>query len=166
MMRQINKRIVPSALMAETRVPDVTPGVIAKYALNDEQVLLAKLRYNRVIDIFTGMTCYSLQSHLRATIPKMGHVEMDEIYLGLNSRGEHYIFPIHAIKVGAKLMFEQIKRDFAICAASFPSFNCRVIAAQFMKDDIIVLFDVSKTKNSIAIYAEKHYRLVSPQEMI
>jgi hypothetical protein len=46
------------------KVPDATPGVIAKYALSDEQALLAKLRYNRLVDLFTAITCYSLQSHL------------------------------------------------------------------------------------------------------
>jgi len=52
--------IRPSDMLVETKIPDSTPGVIDKYALNDEQALLAKLRYNRLIDIFTGITCYSL----------------------------------------------------------------------------------------------------------
>ena len=52
--------IVPSTMLAETKIPDATPGVISKYKLNDEQALLAKLRYNRLIDIFTGLACYFL----------------------------------------------------------------------------------------------------------
>jgi hypothetical protein len=31
--------IVPSPILAETKVPDATPGLIAMYALNDEQAL-------------------------------------------------------------------------------------------------------------------------------
>lgn len=46
--------ITPNKMLVETKVPDSTPGVIAMYALNDEQALLAKLRYNRLIDIFSG----------------------------------------------------------------------------------------------------------------
>jgi hypothetical protein len=34
--------IAPSKIMAETKIPDATPGVIGKYKLNDEQALLAK----------------------------------------------------------------------------------------------------------------------------
>ena len=64
--------IVPSEILAETKVPDATPGIIGMYALNDEQALLAKLRYNRLIDVFTGVTSYSLQSHLRTTVPGVG----------------------------------------------------------------------------------------------
>jgi hypothetical protein len=64
--------ITPNQMMAETKVPDSTPGVISMYALSDEQALLAKLRYNRLIDVFTGVACYSLQSHLRTTVPHLG----------------------------------------------------------------------------------------------
>jgi hypothetical protein len=35
--------IVPSKILAETKIPDATPGVISKYKLNDEQALLALL---------------------------------------------------------------------------------------------------------------------------
>ena len=35
--------VVPSSILAETKIPDATPGVIAKYSMNDEQSLLAKL---------------------------------------------------------------------------------------------------------------------------
>ena len=82
--------IAPNKLLAETKIPDATPGVITMYALGDEQALLAKLRYNRLIDIFTGVACYSLQSHLRTTVPNIGQVETDEIYIGIDRRGAHY----------------------------------------------------------------------------
>jgi hypothetical protein len=89
-------RIIPSEMLAETKIPDATPGIINKYAINDEQGLLAKLRYNRLIDVFTGLTCYSLQNHLRTTVPGIGQVETDEIYIGLDKRGVHYILPVQA----------------------------------------------------------------------
>lgn len=52
-------RILPDQMLTEIKIPDATPGLVAKYALSDEQALLAKLRYNRIVDIFTGVTCYS-----------------------------------------------------------------------------------------------------------
>jgi hypothetical protein len=88
--------IVPAPMMAEVKVPDSTPGVIEKYRLSDEQALLAKLRYNRLLDIFTGVTCYSLQNHLRTTVPGMGQVETDELYIGIDRRGAHYVLPVQA----------------------------------------------------------------------
>ncbi len=86
--------IFPRAGMSQIKIPDATPGIITEYALNDEQALLAKLRSNRLIDIFSGVTCYSLQSHLRTTVPDMGQVETDEVYVGVDKRGAHYVFPV------------------------------------------------------------------------
>ncbi|HKW75867.1 MAG TPA: DNA methyltransferase, partial [Terriglobales bacterium] len=57
-----NRPLAPNENLATTKVPEATPGVVAKYALSDEQALLARLRYNRLIDIFTGVACYSLQN--------------------------------------------------------------------------------------------------------
>lgn len=48
--------IVPNTLLVDTKILDSTPGMVSRYALGDEQALLAKLRYNRLIDIFTGVT--------------------------------------------------------------------------------------------------------------
>ena len=50
-------RILPNPNLAIIRIPDNTPEIIAAYALDDEQALLAKVRYNRLIDIFLGLTC-------------------------------------------------------------------------------------------------------------
>ncbi|MGH7453134.1 MAG: endonuclease, partial [bacterium] len=129
------------------------------------QALLAKLRYNRLVDIFTGVTCYSLQSHLRTTVPKMGQVETDEIYIGLDRRGAHYVFPVQAKGGKDKLGIVQIEQDFAICETKFPALICRPIAAQFMTEEIITLFEFEETENGIIIASEKHYRLVPPEEM-
>lgn len=45
------------AALAETKVADATPGMIAMYAAGDEQALLARIRYNRLIDVFMGVVC-------------------------------------------------------------------------------------------------------------
>src|SRR5438105_5867530 len=128
-------------MVAETKVPDSTPGIIIMYALGDEQALLAKLRYNRLVDIFTGITCYSLQSHLRTTVPNVGQVETDEIYVGVDRRGAHYVFPVQAKGGNDRLGIVQIEQDFALCAHRFPSLLCRPIAAQFMAIEVIALFE-------------------------
>jgi hypothetical protein len=158
-------RITPAELLAKTKIPDATPGIIAKYALSDEQALLAKLRYNRLIDILTGVTCYSLQSHLRTTVPGMGQVETDELYVGIDQRGAQYVFPIQAKGGADKLGVVQIEQDFAMCAAKFPALICRPIAAQFIGENLIALFGFEEGENGIAISAEKHYCLVPPEEM-
>lgn len=157
--------IVPTAMLAETKIPDATPGVISMYALNDEQALLAKLRYNRLIDIFTGVACYSLQSHLRSAVPEVGQVETDEVYIGVDRRGAHFIFPVQAKGGKDSLNIVQIAQDFSLCAHKFEQLICRPIGAQFMGPNLIALFEFEKGDKGIAITEEKHYRLVHPDDM-
>jgi len=155
----------PTEHLAETKIPDATPGIIRRYALNDEQGLLAMVRYNRLIDIFTGLACYSLQNHLRTTVPDVGQVETDEIYVGLDKRGAHYVIPVQAKGGTDKLGVVQIEQDFAIGAAKFPDLICKPIAAQFMMNGAIALFEFELGDSGIAISSEKHYRLVMPEEL-
>lgn len=131
--------IVPSNFLAETKIPDATPGIISKYSMNDEQSLLAKLRYNRLIDIFTGLTCYSLQNHLRTTLRDGSQVETDEIYIGLDKRGAHYVVPVQAKGGRDKIGVVQIEQDFEMCAIKFPGLVCRPVAAQFIDKNLIAL---------------------------
>lgn len=160
-----NRPIAPNENMAITKVPDATPGVVAKYALSDEQALLAKVRYNRLVDIFTGVACYSLQNHLRTTVPSVGQVETDEIYVGVDKKGAHYVFPVQAKGGNDKLNIVQIEQDVAVCASKFPSLICRPIGAQFMAEGVIALFEFEESEDGVLISAEKHYKLV-PQEQV
>lgn len=157
--------IVPSSVLAETKIPDATPGIIAEYSMNDEQSLLAKLRYNRLVDIFTSLTCYSLQNHLRTTLRDGSQVETDEIYIGLDKRGAHYVLPVQAKGGKDKIGVVQIEQDFEMCALKFPRLICRAIAAQFMDDNLIALFEFEQTDDGIKVSSEKHYRLVKPNEL-
>lgn len=157
--------LVPNAALSETKVPDATPGVVAKYALSDEQALLSKVRYNRLVDIFTGVACYSLQNHLRTTAPSIGQVEIDELYVGVDKKGCHYVFPVQAKGGRDRLNVVQTEQDFAVCADKFPSLIARPIAAQFMLDDIIALFEFEQGSKGVSVVSERHYRLVPPEEV-
>jgi hypothetical protein len=157
--------ILPSKALVETKIPDATPGVISQYAMSDEQALLAKIRYNRFIDIFTSLTCYSLQNHLRTTVPGIGQVETDEVYIGLDKRGAHYVLTVQAKGKADKIGIVQIEQDLAMCAAKFPALVFRPIAAQLIDDDVIALFEFEETKEGIRVSAEKHYKLVPPEDL-
>ena len=155
----------PNRSLAETKVPDATPGLIEMYALGDEQSLLAKLRYNRLIDTFTGVTCYSLQSHLRTTVPGLGQVETDEVYVGVDRHGAHYVFTVQAKGLRDVLGVVQLEQDFGLCRTKFPNLIPRPIGAQFMEPDLIAMFEFVETPDGIRIAAEQHYRLVPPDQL-
>jgi len=157
--------IKPREDIAATKIPDSTPEIISAYALGDEQALLAKVRYNRLIDIFLGLTTYSLQNHLRTQVKGMGQIEIDEIYVGLNRQGAHFVVPVQAKGGSDKLSPVQTMQDIACCQAKFPDLICRPVSAQFMADDVIALFELTVEAGRALIVEERHYRLV-PSDQI
>ncbi len=158
--------ITPTTGRAETKVPDATPGIVARHALGDEQALLARLRYNRLVDIFTGVASYSLQSHLRTSVPDIGQVETDEIYVGVDRRGAQYVFPVQAKGGTDRLSVVQIAQDIAMCSVRFPELICRPIAAQFMGRELIAMFEFEQGNVGIPVVAEeRHYRLIPSDEV-
>lgn len=159
------RSFAPNANFSETRIPDATPGLIAMYALNDEQALLAKLRYNRLVDVFTGVTCYSLQSHLRTKVKGIGQIETDEVYIGVDRRGAHHVFPVQAKGGRDRLNVVQIEQDFAMCEGKFRDLICRPIGAQFMQQDVIALLEFEMDEGEVKIASERHYKLVPPEEV-
>lgn len=158
--------IFPNEQMAVTKVPDATPQIILRYALNDEQALLAIIRHSRLIDIFTQTACYSLQNHLRTTVEKIGQIETDEVYIGVDRRGVQYVFPIQAKGGRDKIGIVQVEQDMAMCEEKFPNLICRPIAAQFMAGGVIALFAFEQSKGELPkIELEKHYKLVPSEEL-
>jgi len=158
-------RISPNLDLITIKIPDSTPEIVSQYALSDEQALLAKVRYNRLIDIFLGLTTYSLQNHLRTTVAGVGQIEIDEIYVGISQHGCHYVIPVQAKGGGDQLSVVQTKQDIQCCIEKFPALTCRAISTQFMSDDLIALFELTIQGDEIRLVQERHYKLVSSEEI-
>jgi hypothetical protein len=159
-------RITPSATLVTTKIPDATPEIIAATSLSDEQALLAKVRYNRLIDIFLGITTYSLQNHLRTTVKGMGQIEIDEVYVGIDKHGCQYIIPVQAKGGNDQLSTVQAKQDMACCAEKFPELVCRAISAQFINDSHIALFELCLDEHGLVRTVEERHYLLVPASQI
>ncbi len=160
-----DRPILPNPDLAVTKVPDATPGIVAWHSESDEQSLLARLRYNRLIDVFLGITCYSLQNHLRTTVEEIGQVETDEIYVGIDRRGSQYIIPVQAKSERDHVGRVQLEQDIALCEQRWNSLICRPVAAQVMENDTIALFEFELQDDEVRIVSERHYQLVEQDQM-
>jgi hypothetical protein len=166
---RLNKltHILPTRGLLVRKIPDATPEIISKYALTDEQALLAKVRYNRLIDIFLSITAYSLQSHLRTKIANYGQIEIDELYVGVDSRGAQYIVPVQA-KSGKDILGAiQTIQDIIFCTKESRYKDCiaRAVSAQFLADDTIALFETTFDGNEVSIVRERHYNLTDAKDI-
>jgi len=127
--------------------------------------LLARVRYNRLIDIFLGLTTYSLQNHLRTTVTNMGQIEIDEIYVGVNKSGQQFVVPVQA-KVGKdKLAVVQTSQDLGYCAEKYPNLTPRAISAQFLQNKVIALFELTLENDEVTVVEERHYCLVAAKSI-
>lgn len=154
-------RILPRKDLLAVKIPDSTPEIILAYALNDEQALLAKVRYNRLVDIFLGTAVYSLQNHLRTTVKNMGQIEIDELYVGVDKSGTQYIIPIQAKSGKDQIGVIQTAQDIAYCSEKYPNLVCRAISAQFMSENVIAMFELTVEDNEVKVLTERHYKLVA-----
>lgn len=158
-------RIVPRTDLVTIGIPNGTPEIIRTYALDDEQALLAIVRYNRLIDIFLGLTTYSLQNHLRTTVKGIGQIEIDELYFGIDRDGCHYAIPVQAKGGTDQISVVQTKQDLGWCEQRFPGLRARAISAQFMEDDKVAMFELAVAENQVLVVEEKHYKLLAAEEI-
>lgn len=153
-------RIEPDETMLAIKVPNATPEILLANALDDEQALLAKVRYNRLIDLFLGITAHSLQNHLRTTVKSIGQIEIDEIYVGLNRRGSQFIVPVQA-KVGRDQHgVVQTEQDLSFCLERFPNLICRPVSVHALSDNRIAMFELTLSDDQVRVIDQKHYTLV------
>lgn len=155
--------IVPNSALVTIKIPDATPELIVANAKGDEQALLARVRYNRLIDTFLGVTAYSLQNHLRTTVKDHGQIEIDEIYAAVDRHGCQYIIPVQAKGGSDRLSTVQTKQDIDCCRQKFPHLVCRAVSAQFMSQSLIAMFElcIDGGEGMVKVVDEKHYQLVA-----
>lgn len=163
-------KIQPALHYYPIKVPDATPEIVRHYAPGtDEQALLARARYNRLVDIFTGLTCYSIQNHLRTTVATIGQIEVDEIYVGVNKRGTHFVLPCQAKSPGDQFSIVQVLQDIALCQVRYPNAICKPIALQFTGTDSVAVLELAVREEDgvlkLSTVDEKHYRLIPRSEI-
>jgi hypothetical protein len=158
-------RIRPNESLISIAIPDATPEFIRAYALDDEQALLAIVRYNRLIDTFLGLTSYSLQNHLRTTVKGIGQIEIDELYIGLDTHGCHYAIPVQAKGGKDQIGIVQTTQDVRFVEQRFPGVRCRPVSAQFMDGGVVAMFELTLQEGEVRVVEERHYKLVPATDL-
>jgi hypothetical protein len=158
--------IIPSDLMP-ILLPDATPEIVIEYAGGDEQGILAKIRYNRLLDIFLQLTCYHLQNHWKTSIKNKGACEIDDLYVGLNVTGKQFVIPVEAKSAGDHLSKHQIVQMVHFAAVRHQKLILRPVGVQEMKDGSLVFveFTAAEKPDEIKIKEMRRYRLVSMDEI-
>ncbi len=148
-------------------LPDATPEIVLEYAGADEQGLLAKVHYNRLLDIFLQITCYHLQNHWRTSIKNKGQCEIDDLYVGINMNGQQFVTPIEAKCANESLSKTQIVQMIDFARDRYPKLIMRPVGVQEMNDGSLVLieFKPASHPDDIKIKEMRRYKLVPMSEV-
>jgi hypothetical protein len=158
-------RVTPNKDLMLIAMPDSTPEIIRSYALDDEQALLAIVRYNRLVDVFLGITTYSLQNHLRTTVADIGQIEIDELYVGIDKFGCQYVIPVQAKGGKDQISVVQTLQDLAWCEERFPGMRAKALSVQLLGQNKIAFFELVIQDFALKVAEERHYQLV-PSDQI
>ena len=118
-----------------------------------------------MLDVFLGVSAHSLQNHLRTTVKGIGQIEVDEIYVAVDSSGRQFVLPVQAKGGSDQLSVVQSEQDLLWCRERLPNLICRPILTQFAEGDLIAMFEVTLDGDDIKLVHEKHYRLVLGSEV-
>lgn len=150
-----------------TPIPNATPEIVLKFAKGDEQSMLVQIRYNRLIDVFTGLTTYHLQSHVRAYVQDIGQIEIDDLYLGVNTDGQWFCIPVEAKPTGLKDQLNRIQISSMVAYAEqeFPELIIRPIGVKAGSDRSLFFVEFTATSDPLELKSRfyKRYLLVRDQ---
>ena len=125
---------------------------------------VTRVLYNRLIDIFTGLTCFHIQNHYRGFVEGMGEVELDALYVGIDKTGKLYILPIEAKSQAENEMIGrvQISQMAKLVRQDFADLDRRILAIKYLKDGTIVIieFDDQVEPDDFKIVSVSRFRLI------
>ncbi len=154
--------------MEITSILSATPEVVLRYAKGDEQSTLVQIRYNRLVDIFTGLTAYHLQSHVRTYVDELGQIEIDDLYLGVDTDGNWFCIPLEAkpSHPGDQLGRIQIASMIAYAEQEFPDLPVRPIGVKAITDGSIFFVEFTATPDPAEVQSRfyKRYQLIREQD--
>ena len=141
-------------------IPDATPDIVLKHASENEQALLSKVRYNRLLDIFLSITAYHLQGHFRSTVKGVGQFEIDELYVGIDTEGKGYVIPIEAKSVGSKerLGVIQIRQMILFAQQKYTNLILKPVGIKPFGDGSIAFVEFDDKADLEAISAKRYAR--------
>jgi len=162
----------PDTSKEPIKIPDSTPQIVSRNAKQDEQAVLARIRYCRLVDIFMGLASFQLQSHMRTTITHFNgaQTELDEIYVGVDANGTQFVIPIQAKSLGERIGAIQIITDHYVCREKFPAMVTRTLAATIVRRETLADFGEVLTialvegrvgeNYNVTKIREEHFKLV------
>ena len=150
-------------------VVDVTPLAVLEHVIGADEVLLARVRHNKLIDRLLECTAHSLHTNLTCWTSTFGEVTVGEVYHAVNKRGAEFVVAVQSKTSSPEFGPVQAKMDLAVCEKLFPDLTPRFVHVElerFSWGDVVVMYSLRHNKRGIQFDDEGHYRLISSEAAI
>ena len=141
-------------------IPEVVEGLLRQ----DEQSLLTRILYNRLVDIFTGLACFHIQNHYRSSVSGLGEVELDALYVGVDKAGDLFVLPIEAKSQAENELIGriQISQMVRLVRQDFGDLHRRILAVKALSDGTIAMIEFSDhdEPDSIGIVSVSRFSMI------
>lgn len=117
------------------------PEPVREYIGKDEQGVLTQVRYAGLLDDFTRLDAYHLQSHMRFRVNSR-EAELDDLYIGVDEEGHDHALAVEAKGVGETLNKNQLIRNTRGIEQkiTYPD-SVRTLAVKLDEDGYFYLFE-------------------------
>ena len=152
-----------------TPVVDVTPRAVLERVIGADEVLLARVRHNKLIDRLLNCVAQSLHTNLTCWTSTFGEVTVGEVYHAVNKRGAECAVAVQAKTVCPKFGPDLAKTDLAVCEKLFADLTPHFVHIElehFSWGDVVVMYSFRHHKRGIHFDDEVHYRLISTETRI
>jgi len=124
------------------------------------------VRYNSVLQLFSGIVCWYLQTNVLTTKPanRKSHILLDELYVGIDSYGHHHAALVLAFE-DAVVSPNQLKLASTYLRNHFPLAHHRLFALEPIDENVFALFSLEAKRNRVVIDYERQYELVKAASM-
>jgi hypothetical protein len=131
------------------------PDPVQEYIGKDEQGVLTQVRYAGLLDDFTGMDTYHLQSHMRFRVNSR-EAELDDLYIGVDEDGNDHAVAVEAKGVGETLNKNQLIRNTRGIEqkSAYPN-RVETLAVKLDEDGYFYLFEFDVDK----VDGENHVKM-------
>lgn len=157
-----NTAFLPNPNIVPLNIPDLTPEeILNRNGPKDEQVILASIRANRLLDLFLGVRLIHLQSHHRTNVKDIGQIEIDDVYLGIDGLAKNIVVTVQAKRDRDIISPVQIAQDIAVCNEKNDGRTCRPTAVHYdSQTGVLAVMEFQQSfDDEIILVNEKHYIL-------
>jgi hypothetical protein len=140
------------------------PAVVEVLLPQDQESLLTRVLYHRLVDIFTGLTCFHIRNHYCSFVTGVGEVELDALYVGVDKTGTLFVLPIEAKSQAESKVIgrTQLSRIARLVRQDFATLRRRILAVRDFADGTIAMIEFNDVEepDDFGIVSVSRFRLI------